>query len=115
MGRKVCHEENVSACKALYKNSQSVSAAGWPKDLMGEVQKTMGVESVAPRAPELKVKMDSKLAEKNFLFLSNHHLDLSKALLAPNGSTATPVGVLKLLFWYHPNWCRMENSLKEGP
>ena len=108
------------ACDALYEASQSVAAAAWPKDLIGEVKRILGTEVAVPRAPEFEFKMNSESAEKNFLFLSDHDLDLSKALLAQKGSPLDygsefkPVGVLKPLFRHHPNWCRMEKILKEG-
>jgi hypothetical protein len=115
-----CQGEDALACDALYEASQSVGAAAWPEDLIGEVKRILGTEAAVPRAPDFEFKMNSESAEKNFLFLSDHDLDLSKALLAQKGSPLDygsefkPVGVLKPLFRHHPNWCRMEKILKEG-
>jgi hypothetical protein len=117
LGRSVSghRDQVVGYCQgrstlARKNGSQSVAAVDWPKDLIDEVKRILGVESVAPRAPVFQFKMDSESAEKNVLFLSNHDLNLSKAFLAQKGSPLDygsefkPVGILKPLFKHHPSW-----------
>ena len=98
----------------MYEASQITAAADWPKDLMGKIKCSLNATSIAPRAPDLYFKMDSDSAQKNFLFIAKHALNLSKALLAQKGSPLDygselkPVTDLKRVFGRHPNWRRME-------
>jgi hypothetical protein len=98
--------------------SKSVAAAAWHKDLIVEVTMLLGVKCVSLR-PDSKLKMDSESAEKNFVVLSNKNLNWSETLLAQKGSSLDhspefkPVRTLKSLFGYHPDWYRMETSLKD--
>jgi hypothetical protein len=60
----------------------SLEAADWPEDLMGEIHRILSAPSAAPRAPLFQFKMDEESAQRNFLVLEEHGLDLSKALSA---------------------------------
>jgi hypothetical protein len=63
----------------------SLEAADWPEDLMGEIKRILSAPSAAPRAPVFQFKMDEESAQRNFLVLEEHGLDLSKALRAQKG------------------------------
>ena len=97
--------------------SSSIESADWPKDLIGEIKRVLGAPNVKPCAPSFHFQMDKESAERNFIFLERHDLDLSKALRAQKGSPLDygsefkPVEVLERLFGRHPNWERMKKIL----
>ena len=92
----------------------------WPVDLLERIKGTVKAPAKLPRKPEFQFKMDSNSAGKDFSFLVEHGLGLSRALIAQEGS---PLGYgsefkltyeLESVFNHHPNWNRMKLILNEG-
>ena len=87
---------------------------------MNKIKEIINMPAKAPRKPAFEFEMSSNSAERNFSFLEEHGLDLSKALKAQEGSPLDygsefkATEKLERVFCHHPNWARMKKILNEG-
>jgi hypothetical protein len=92
----------------------------FPSNLINIIQSIQATMCPQPQQPEFFFELTPEAAEKNFLVVKRHNMDLGQAITAQKdsplgyGSEFKPHQVLRQFFLHHPLWERMETILVNG-
>jgi hypothetical protein len=92
----------------------------FPSNLINIIQSIQATMCPQPQQPEFFFELTPEAAEKNFLVVKRHNMDLGQAITAQKdsplgyGSEFKPHQVLRQFFLHHPLWERMESILVNG-